>query len=163
MNPHKTNREIAEENSNIPYPKIMKYRLKNFKQYGTFEKCEALSSNPSEMDVYSPNGKMHVYPQFTEHQLGNTDLFEPIEERIELERCNVVDPPSRWQVQTKTGEDITDEDIKLWEEASNGEMIHKKSIKSSMKYAVERAKGILGKGCVDDNWVNDWLKDKQSK
>ncbi len=141
----------------------MKYRSKNGFE-GTFEMCEMLTyckegNPPKKRYVYTPDGCAHKYPQFLESQITNTDLFEPIEERVELEFRDI----HRLSINSKDGSSFSDEDLKLMEQAINGEMFHKKSIKAIMKYAVKRAAFVLGEGCVDYNWVKDWLKDKQSK
>ncbi len=132
---HKTNQEIAEKNSNIPYPKIMKYKLKNFKQYGTFKRCEILSSDCSEMDVYSPNGKVHVYPQFTEDQVRNTNLFEPVKDRIKRSwnTTNFHDLGGKRIVFYATVDPKTDKSKikamnKLIEQAINGELFPREAV-----------------------------------
>ena len=79
---HKTNREIAEDNSNIPYPKIMKYRLKNTRSI--LEKCEELTKRLKGSDIYTPNGNVNEFPQYLDHQMIDNDLFEPVEDRIKM-------------------------------------------------------------------------------
>ena len=134
----------------------MKYRLKSGQWGGTFEKCEALSNRPNQQDVYSPNGEEGNYPQFLESQITNTDLFEPIPERIELEFLDI----HRLSINLKDGSSFSDEDLKLMEQAKNGELFTKEDMMEIFK----------GKGMQDQEsffdaemHFDDWLKDKQSE
>lgn len=163
MNPHKTNREIAEENSNIPYPKIMKYRSKNGFE-GTFEMCEMLTyckegNPPKKCYVYTPDGCAHKYPQFLESQITNTDLFEPIEvkiDRIKLATSQLT--LSDQGIEKSNGERVTSKDLCLWEKASNGELFSKEALKAFGLTVFNRPPES------GESWTayfNDWLEDRE--
>ncbi|HDY86612.1 MAG TPA: hypothetical protein ENH82_00680 [bacterium] len=95
-----------------------------------------------------------------DHQIMyDSDLFEPIEDRIELKMRPIrYDDESGCSVYKKSLGICTKNELILMEQAINGELFNKKSIKAIMKYAVKRAAFKLGEGCVDYNWVKDWLK-----
>ena len=134
----------------------MKYRSKNGFE-GTFEMCEMLTyckegNPPKKCYVYTPDGCAHKYPQFLESQITNTDLFEPIPERIELEFRDI----HRLSINSKDGSSFSDEDLKLMEQAKNGELFTRDDMRL---FAVHFHKGDL----TVSKSLDDWLKDKQSE
>ena len=118
----------------------MKYKCKNGFE-GTFEMCEMLTyckegNPPKKCYVYTPDGCAHKYPQFLESQITNTDLFEPVKDRIKMswnttnfhdlggERivfyATVLDP--------KTNKSKIKAMNKLIEQAINGELFPRKAV-----------------------------------
>ena len=138
----------------------MKYRSKNVFE-GTFEMCEMLTyckegNPPKKCYVYTPDGCAHKYPQFLESQITNTDLFEPIPERIELEFRDI----HRLSINSKDGSSFSDEDLKLMEQAKNGELFAEEAMKD---FGLAIFNGPPSSGESWTAYFNDWLKDRQSE
>ncbi len=152
MKQHKTNREITEENSNIPYPKIMKYRLK--KDLPGLKKGTELTSR--ENGHYSES-KGSYDLLIHEHLIkDHPEWFEPVEDRIKLD--------ADWKddllhnINIEGGKGLTKEQVDGMEAYLNSETFTKEDIidlVSSIKFDVSASRSEW------DVPFNDWIENRK--